>query len=190
MKKRIAIFASGTGSNAERFMEHFKLSPLAEIALVLSNNKDAGVLAKASIRQVPTAVVSNAEARSGALMTSLMAEHRIDFIVLAGYMRLIPIELTRAYDHKMVNIHPSLLPKYGGKGMYGSHVHEAVVAAKEKESGITIHKVNEVYDDGEVLFQATCTVTSEDNADTLAQKIHGLEHRHYPEVVEKLLRAL
>lgn len=190
MKKRIAIFASGTGSNAERFMEHFKASALAEVVLILSNNTDAGVLQKAKRHEVRTVVVSNKEAASGEGMTALMKQHSVDFIVLAGYMRLIPIELTRAYDRKMVNIHPSLLPKYGGKGMYGGHVHEAVIAAGEAESGITIHYVNEVYDDGEVLFQTTCNVDSGDNADALAQKIHALEHQHYPVVVEKLLTSL
>lgn len=187
MKTRIAIFASGTGSNAERFMEHFKDSNTVQIALVLSNNTGAGVLEKAHVRNVPSVVVSNKEAASGNFMCSLMDSNGIDFIVLAGYMRLIPVELTRAFDCKMVNIHPALLPKYGGKGMYGGHVHEAVIASQEKESGITIHFVNEVYDDGEVLFQAKCDVMPNDDADSLAQKIHQLEHQHYPEVVEKLL---
>jgi len=187
VKTRIAIFASGTGSNAERFMEHFKSSQAAEIALVLSNKAEAGVLEKAHIRNVPTVVVSNKEAASGEFMCSLMESHKIDFIVLAGYMRLIPIELTRAFDRRMVNIHPALLPKYGGKGMYGGHVHKAVIASEEKESGITIHYVNEVYDEGEVLFQAKCVVTPNDDANTLAQKIHQLEHQHYPLVVEQLL---
>ena len=187
MKKRIAIFASGTGSNAINFIEYFSNSQTVEIALVLSNKQDAPVLEKAASKGVKTVVVSNQQAADGAQMCQIMDDHKIDFIVLAGYLRLIPTELIRTYNQRMVNIHPSLLPLYGGKGMYGSKVHDAVIANRDKESGITVHFVNEVYDQGERLFQQRLKVDANDTPDTLAQKIHKLEHEHFPKVVEWVL---
>lgn len=189
MKKRIAIFASGTGSNAVNFINYFKASAQVEIALVLSNKADAPVLGKATSMGIITVSVTNRQAANGPFMTQLMIEHKIDFIVLAGYLRLIPTELINAFNRKMVNIHPSLLPKYGGKGMYGGKVHQAVIANQEPESGITIHYVNEVYDKGEIISQERIGVAPNDTPDSLAQKIHELEHKHFPVVVEKVLAS-
>lgn len=186
-KKQLALFASGTGSNAVNFIHYFAQSELAEIALVLSNKADAPVLEKAAALGVPTVIISNAQAANGVYMVELMQKYGIDFIVLAGYLRFIPSELIAAFKGKMVNIHPSLLPKYGGPGMYGSKVHQAVVANKEKESGITIHYVNEEYDKGTIIYQKKTTVGAGESAATLAEKIHHLEHEHYPKVVEGLL---
>ena len=190
MKKRIAILASGTGSNAEKIMEHFKDASIAEIALVLSNRANAAVLDKANRRNVSTEMLTNTEAANGEKLLAVLNEYAIDFVVLAGYMRLIPLEVAQYFEGRMVNIHPALLPKYGGKGMFGDHVHKAVIANGERESGITIHYVNEIYDDGTIIFQATCPVDSGDDANSLASKIHQLEHAHYPAVVEKLVKGL
>ena len=187
MKKRIAIFASGTGSNAVNFIEYFKNHADIEIALVLSNYYDAPVLEKAEKLGVETVAITNSAASNSGFMTSLLASYNVHFIVLAGYLRLIPSGLIKAYNANMIKIHPSLLTKYGGKGMYGGKVHQSVIDHAEKESGITIHMVNEVYDDGEVVFQAKVDVAANDNPTSLAQKIHKLEHEHFPKVVEQLL---
>ncbi len=187
MKTRLAIFASGTGSNAVNFIEYFKNHEQIEIALVLSNNNEAPVLEKAEKLGIETVAITNSAAANGSFMVSLMSSYNIHFIVLAGYLRLIPIELINEYDGNLVNIHPSLLPKYGGKGMYGSKVHEAVIANGETESGISIHIVNEIYDEGEVVFQAKTPVESNDTPTSLAQKIHKLEHEHFPRVIEGLI---
>lgn len=182
---RIAILASGSGTNAQRLMEHFSTSSIAEIALVACDQPQAGVLQRAWDRGVPCYLFGGVELRDGTLQRELEGA-RIDLLVLAGFMRLIPAALVQAWPDRILNIHPSLLPKYGGKGMYGDHVHKAVLAAGEKESGITIHLVNERYDEGQVLFQAKCPVMTGDDADALAARIHALEHAHYPTVVEKL----
>ncbi len=182
---RIAILASGSGTNAERLMEHFSSSTIAEVVLVACDQPLAGVLQRAWDRGVPCYLFGATELRDGTLQRELEGAG-IDLVVLAGFMRLLPAALVQAWPDRILNIHPSLLPKYGGKGMYGEHVHKAVLAAGEKESGITIHLVNERYDEGQVLFQAKCPVMPGDNADALAARIHGLEHAHYPAVVEKL----
>lgn len=187
MKKRLAIFASGTGSNAINFIEYFKDSETVQIALILSNKAQAPVLEKAQAKGVSTVVVSNQQAANGSHMCQVMADHRIDFIVLAGYLRLIPTELIKSFEERMVNIHPSLLPLYGGKGMYGSKVHEAVIANGDTQSGISIHFVNEIYDQGERLFQYPVKVEADDTPDSLAAKIHKLEHAYFPKSVEWLL---
>lgn len=187
MKKRIAIFASGTGSNAVNFINYFKNHDSIEVALVLSNNNEAPVLQKAESLGIETVAITNSAAANGSFMVSLLSSYNVHFVVLAGYLRLIPRELIAEYENNMVNIHPSLLPKYGGKGMYGCRVHKAVIENKEKESGITIHMVNAIYDDGEVLFRAKVDVNQDDTQDSLAQKIHKLEHAHFPKVVEALL---
>lgn len=187
MKKRIAIFASGTGSNAVNFIEYFKNHNSIEVSLVLSNNIEAPVLQKAESLGVETVAITNSAAAKGAFMVTLLSSYNIHFIVLAGYLRLIPSDLITEYDGNTVNIHPSLLPKYGGKGMYGGKVHQAVIANDEKGSGITIHMVNEIYDDGEVLFQAKVELGEGETRDSLAQKIQKLKHQHFPKVVEGLL---
>jgi phosphoribosylglycinamide formyltransferase-1 len=180
---RIAILASGSGTNAEKLMEHFNGHPSGEVALVACDRPRAMVLQRAWDHQVPSYLFNGAQLRGGALLDELEALH-IDLLVLAGFMRLIPSELVRAYPDRIINIHPSLLPKYGGKGMYGDHVHKAVIAAGDRETGITIHLVNERYDEGRVLFQAKCPVLPGDDAAALAQRVHALEHAHYPAVVE------
>lgn len=187
--KRIAILASGSGSNAQRLIEHFAGSTTAEVVVVGCDQPAAGVLQRAWDLGVPSYLFTGGELRSGTVQRELLALH-VDLVVLAGFLRLIPAEMVRAFPDRIVNIHPALLPRYGGKGMYGHHVHQAVIAAGEQESGITIHRVNEHYDEGAILFQAKCPVLPDDTPATLAARIHALEHAHYPTVVEDLLRTL
>ncbi len=186
---RIAVLASGSGSNAQRLIEHFAQHAKAGVVLVGCDQPEASVLQRAWDLGVPTYLFNGAQLRDGTVQRELQGQ-RIDLVVLAGFMRLIPAELVKAFPRRIVNIHPALLPKYGGKGMYGHHVHEAVVAAKETESGITIHYVNEHYDEGEHLFQAKCPVLPNDTPESLAARIHTLEHAHYPQVVENLVNSL
>ena len=193
MKKsrfKIAIFASGSGTNAERFFEYFKGAALAEVALLVCNKPEAYVLERARQYQVPVQLFTNQEVKAGEPVLQKLKELQIDFIILAGFLRLIPSQLVAEYPNRIVNIHPALLPKWGGKGMYGRRVHEAVKAAGEKEAGISIHYVNEQYDEGDLVFQASCPVAPEDSPAEIAQKVHRLEYAHYPKVVEKLLRQL
>jgi len=189
MRKKLAIFASGAGSNAQKIIDHFKESDKAGIALILCNKPQAGVLTIAEKEGIE-AVLINKEQYKKDGYASFLKEKGIDFVILAGFLMKIPQPLIDAYPQKIVNIHPALLPKYGGKGMYGSFVHEAVVNNKEKESGITIHYVDEHYDHGAVIFQATCEVSADDTPDTLAQKIHKLEHAHFPAVIEGIITAI
>lgn len=189
-KKRIAVFASGSGTNAERFFEHFKDSPLAEIALVCCNNPEAFVLERARRHQIPSWLFSNQEIKEATPVVQKLLEEKIDFIVLAGFLRLIPAALVSAFPDRIVNIHPALLPKWGGKGMYGMRVHESVIQAGELETGITIHFVNNNYDEGNIIFQATCSLKPGDGPEEVAKKVHKLEHEHYPRVVEQLLQQL
>ena len=184
---RIAIFASGAGGNAARIIEHFYDNPTVKVALIISNNRKAGVVDIAQKSHISTFFIDkNAFFSDKSCINDLKSEN-IDFIILAGFLWKIPDILIREYPVKIVNIHPALLPKYGGKGMYGHYVHEAVLANKETESGITIHYVDEVYDHGQVIFQARCPVMENDTPQTLAQRIHELEHKHYPIVIERLL---
>ena len=181
---QLAIFASGAGSNAKKIIEYFRGNPLIQVSLIVSNRPDAGVLQIAETEHIPAMVIEKEKFFRGNGYVEELQEKKIGFIVLAGFLWKIPSSLIRAFPGKIVNIHPALLPKYGGKGMYGAHVHEAVIAAKEKESGITIHYVDELYDHGKVIFQATCKVNEQDTAETLAAKIHLLEHEHFPKVIE------
>ncbi len=183
---RLAILASGSGSNAEKIMEYFKDSTKAQIALVASNKTDAFVLERAKKFEIPTLTFSRKEMEAGVLLEKLQAE-KIDWVILAGFLLKIPVELIRAFPDRMINIHPALLPKYGGKGMYGSFVHEAVKVAGDTETGITIHLVNENYDEGKIIFQAATEVTHKDTPDTIAHKVHALEHRYFPEVIDSLI---
>lgn len=182
-KKRIAIFASGTGSNAVNLIQSFENDSAINVAFVLSNKAEAKVLDSAQELGVPTFHFDNTQVADGQFLTSFCKEHKIDWIILAGYLRLIPPELIAAYDRRMINLHPSLLPAYGGKGMHGRNVHEAVIANKEPKSGITIHFVNEVFDQGEMIAQFHCRLTSEDTVDTLEKKIRYLEQTYLPGVV-------
>ena len=188
MQKNIAIFASGSGTNAENIIRHFQGNESARVALVVSNKPDAFVLVRAEKLGVPSLTLTRDELADGDGMADLMRLHVIDFIVLAGYLLRVPEGLLRAYPHRIVNIHPALLPRHGGKGMYGDRVHRAVVEAGERESGITIHYIDEHYDEGTTLFQAKCPVTPDDTPDDVARKVHELEYRYYPEVIERLLR--
>ncbi len=183
---RIAILASGSGSNAEKIMEYFQHAEKAEIALVASNKADAFVLERAKKFGVPTFTFSRKEMDAGLLTEKLLAEN-IDWVILAGFLLKIPDELTKTFSDRMVNIHPALLPKFGGKGMYGMYVHEAVKAAGETETGITIHLVNEDYDEGRIVFQAATSVSPTDSPEDIAQKVHALEHKHFPKVIAGLL---
>jgi phosphoribosylglycinamide formyltransferase-1 len=184
--KRLAILATGSGSNAEKIMEHFAHSSKGKVVLVAANKTTAGVLARAQKFGVPTLTFTRPELEEGLLLEKLQ-EAQVDWVILAGFLLKVPDALIRAFPNRMVNIHPALLPKYGGKGMYGHHVHEAVKAAGETESGITIHLVNEHYDEGKIIFQAATSLLPEDSAETIAAKVLALEHRYFAEVIEGLL---
>lgn len=184
--KRLAILATGSGSNAEKIMEHFAHSSKGKVVLVAANKTTAGVLARAQKFGVPTFTFTRPELEEGLLLEKLQ-EAQVDWVILAGFLLKVPDALIRAFPNRMVNIHPALLPKYGGKGMYGHHVHEAVKAAGDTESGITIHLVNEHYDEGKIIFQAATSLLPEDSAETIAAKVLALEHRYFAEVIEGLL---
>lgn len=184
--KRIAIFASGNGSNAEAIINLLKDNDVAEISAIYSNNSDAYVLERAKNHGIPSFVFNKAQFRSDEYLSQLI-NNNYDLIVLAGFMWLIPARLVDAYPDKIINIHPALLPKYGGKGMYGHFVHKTVLKNNEKESGITIHYVNHHYDEGNIILQKSCEVNKDDTADSLAARIHSLEHKYYPAIVEKLI---
>jgi phosphoribosylglycinamide formyltransferase 1 len=188
MKKNIAIFASGGGSNAERIMAHFEDNEVAQVALVVCNKSNAGVLAIAKRYNVPTLLIDRAFFYESEHILKMMAARGIDFIALAGFLWLIPSYLVKAFPNKIVNIHPALLPKYGGKGMYGHHVHVAVKAAGESESGMTIHYVNEHYDEGNIIFQTTCPISETDTATDIAHKVLTLEHTFFATTIEKVLK--
>jgi len=181
--KKIAIFASGNGSNAENIAKYLSGNTVMEIALILSNKKDAYVLERAINLKIPTCVFNRNTFYNSEEVLAILKEREIDYIVLAGFLWLIPDYLIKAFPNKIINIHPALLPHYGGKGMYGSFVHEAVHKAKDKETGITIHLVNKKYDDGEILFQTRTVINSSDTPDSIASKVHELEYKHFPRVV-------
>ncbi|KQS35957.1 phosphoribosylglycinamide formyltransferase [Pedobacter sp. Leaf194] len=190
MKKRIAIFASGSGSNAQKLMEHFKRSTDIEISLVLTNNADAYVLQRADNFEIPSHIFDKNEFYKTDEVIDLLKNLDIDFIVLAGFLWLIPKNLIEAYPGRIVNIHPAILPKFGGKGMYGDNVHNAVLAAGEAEGGITIHYVDEHYDEGEYIYQAKYKIDKNDNLEMVKFKGQQLEHLHYPRIVESLLKKI
>ena len=186
MAKNIAIFASGGGSNAEVIIEHFKNSSKGNIALIVTNNPSAGVIDRAENHEIPFYILDKGELEENEFSEVLVAME-IDFVVLAGFLKKIPSDIITAYPNKIVNIHPALLPKFGGKGMYGHHVHEAVVEAKEKESGMTIHYVNAQYDEGAIIEQHKVAIRAYDTAEDVAKKVLALEHQHYAVCIEKLL---
>lgn len=187
MKSKVAIFASGNGTNAEEIINYFQNHESVKISLILSNNPKAFVLQRAEKHKISHFVFTRKQFYKERIVDEVLKSNGIDFIVLAGFMWLIPERFVKSYPNKIVNIHPALLPKYGGKGMYGSYVHEAVVKNKEKESGITIHWVNEKYDDGNIVFQARCKLSPSDTPDDVAKKVHKLEYEHYPKVIEKAI---
>lgn len=184
--KKIAILASGSGSNAEEIMKYFGSSSKGKIELIGSNKKDAFVLERAKKFEVPTFIFNKSQLETGEV-THKLQESGIDFVVLAGFLLKIPNNLIHAYPNKIVNIHPALLPKYGGKGMYGMKVHEAVKTSGDQESGITIHLVNEHYDDGKIIFQAAVKIEPSDSPEDIALKVHQLEYKYFPNVIESLL---
>jgi phosphoribosylglycinamide formyltransferase-1 len=185
--KSIAIFASGSGTNAENIIRYFTNSETGYVSVVLSNNRKAKVHERANKLGIPSFVFTRDELAEGKPVIDKLTGYKADLIVLAGFMNKIPDALLKAFPNKIINIHPALLPKYGGQGMYGMHVHEAVVDAGEKESGITIHYINEQYDEGEIIFQATCPVLPSDTPEDVATKVHALEYEYYPPVIERLL---
>lgn len=188
--KRIALFASGSGSNAEKIAVYFADNAEVDVSLVVSNNPKAGVIERSRRLHIPVVLFDRTTFYSTDKITQLLLNQKIDLIVLAGFMWLMPTDLVRAFPDKIVNIHPALLPKFGGKGMYGHFVHEAVAAAGETESGITIHYVNERYDEGQIIFQATCPVSSTDTPDDIARNVQVLEHTHYPSIIADVLTSM
>lgn len=182
---KLAIFASGSGSNAENIINYFKDSAEVKVSLILTNNPSAGVIERGRRLNIPVIVFSKTIFTQTDDVVNLLKENGIDWVILAGFLWLVPQNLIHAFPDRIINIHPALLPNYGGKGMWGHHVHEAVVANGEKESGITIHYVNEQYDEGKVIFQAKCVLEDGETADSLASKIHELEYEHFPVVIEK-----
>jgi len=190
LKKRIAIFASGSGSNAQKLMEHFKRSTEVEIALVLTNNPDAYVLQRADSFEIPSHIFDRNEFYHTDQVLDLLKNLDIDLIVLAGFLWLIPSNILTAYPGRIINIHPAILPKFGGKGMYGDFVHKAVMEAGEQEGGITIHFVNEHYDEGEYIYQAKYKIDKGDNLEMIKFKGQQLEHLHYPRVVESIVKKI
>ena len=185
--KKIAILASGSGTNAERITRYFAAHPSIRVDMILSNRADAYVLRRAETLQIPTKVFTREELADANGVAALLQSREISLVVLAGFLWLVPPAMLKAFPNKIINIHPALLPRYGGKNMYGSRVHQAVIDAGETESGITIHRVDEQYDRGEILFRARCPVRPNDTAETLAKRIHRLEHYHFPSVIEQLL---
>jgi phosphoribosylglycinamide formyltransferase-1 len=185
--KKIAIFASGSGSNAQAIAEYFKNSAQIKVACILTNRPDAYVLERAKMLKIPSFIFDREEYYHSTKLLAILQDYNIDFIVLAGFLWLVPEYLIKAFPKRIINIHPALLPKYGGKGMYGMRVHEAVIDNGEKDSGITIHFVNEKYDEGNIIFQAHCPVNRNDTPELLAERVHLLEHEHYPKVIEKLI---
>ncbi|MDD2529648.1 MAG: phosphoribosylglycinamide formyltransferase [Bacteroidales bacterium] len=185
--KKIAIFASGNGTNLQRIAEYFKESDEIKVDIVIVNKKDAYAIERAKNLGIEYIYYNREEFYNSEKVLKTLMEREIDLIVLAGFLWLMPKNILKQFPNKIINIHPALLPKYGGKGMYGHHVHQAIVENKEKESGISIHFVNENYDEGEIIFQAKCEVGPEDTAETLADKIHILEQEHFPKIIESVL---
>ena len=190
MKKRIAIFASGSGSNAQKIMEHFKRNAEAEVVLVLTNNPQAYVLQRADNFEIPTHIFSHKEFYDTDNVIKLLKNLQVDLIVLAGFLWLVPEPLLKAFPNRIINLHPALLPKHGGKGMYGDHVHKAVLTSKDEESGITIHFVSDKFDEGEIIHQSKFKIEAGDNLEVVKFKGQQLEHHHFPRVIESLLKKM
>ena len=188
MKARIAIFASGSGTNAEEIFKYFQHHPTIKVVTLLSNNAEAFALERAKKYGTPTFVFDRKQFRETQQVLEWLHKNEVTHIVLAGFMWLVPDYLIKTFANRIINIHPALLPKFGGKGMYGMHVHAAVKAAVEKETGITIHEVNEHYDEGQIIFQAKCEVSPSDSIDEIAEKVHALEHAHYPKIIEMWIK--
>jgi phosphoribosylglycinamide formyltransferase 1 len=190
LKKNIAVFASGTGTNATNIIQYFSDQQTANVALIISNNANAGVLKIAEVNNIRSLIIQKEKFFKGDAYMPELKNASINFIVLAGFLWKIPSLIINEYRNKIINIHPALLPKFGGKGMYGNAVHEAVLSAKEKQSGITIHFVDELYDNGKTIFQTTCPVYENDTTETLAKRIHELEYKYFPKVIEELIEKI
>jgi len=185
--KQVVFFSSGSGSNAQKIIEYFYTSGIARVVMVFSNRKDAYVLQRANKLNVPAIVFDRVGFYENDFIFNQLININPDLIVLAGFLWKVPEKIVNTFSKRIINIHPALLPKYGGKGMYGEYVHRAVIENREKESGITIHYVNENYDKGAIIFQATCEVGNNDTPENLAEKIHALEHKYYPKIIEQVL---
>jgi len=190
LKKRIAIFASGSGSNAQKILEYFRDNSLAEVSIILSNNPEAYVLQRADNFETPTHVFDKEEFYQTDSIVDLLKNLQIDLVVLAGFLWLIPANLINAFPNQIINIHPALLPSFGGKGMYGDRVHQAIIEAKETESGITIHFVNENFDEGGIIYQAKYKIEPNDTLELIRFKGQQLEHLHYPKIIETIIKEL
>lgn len=188
--KKIAIFASGSGTNAQNIAEYFANDPMVSVSLILSNSPDAYVLERAEKLHIPAMVFNRSDLNEKGTVLQRLIEENINLIVLAGFLWLVPADILASYHDRIINIHPALLPKYGGKGMYGNRVHQAVYESGDKETGISIHYVNERYDEGKIIFQAFIEILPEDTPETIAQKVHKLEYEHYPEVIKGLLEKM
>jgi phosphoribosylglycinamide formyltransferase-1 len=186
----LAIFASGQGSNAVNIMSYFNQHPRISVRVVVTNNPNAGVIHRAAEFNILTYLISNEDASNTSFLHSLCENNKIDFIILAGYLRMIPKEFSGMFENRIINIHPSLLPKFGGKGMYGDNVHRAVLKAGESESGISIHFVNEAYDEGEIIHQSRCSIEPNETLESLKKKIADLEKANYPKVIEQTILGL
>lgn len=185
--KRLAIFVSGSGTNMQRIANYFSNHPDIEVSLVVCNNPDAGAIARAESLGIPLMMIDKNSFKDPVSLIEKLYKRQIDWIILAGFLWLIPKALIQAYPNKIVNIHPALLPAYGGKGMYGEKVHQAVIHNGEKQSGITIHFVNEQYDDGAIIFQQQLELQADETPESLARRIHELEYKHFPEVIAQLV---
>ena len=190
MIRHIAIFASGSGTNAENIIAYFKDREYARVQVVLTNHAQAGVIARAHRYHVPCEIFTGEDLAQPGKILSLLQKHKTDFVVLAGFLKLMPADVVKHYEGRIINIHPALLPAFGGKGMYGERVHKAVIASGATESGITIPYVNEKFDEGKIIFQDRVPVSKDDTPETLADKIHQLEYRHYPAVIDRLLQNM
>jgi phosphoribosylglycinamide formyltransferase 1 len=186
---QLAIFASGSGTNAENIIKHFQIRPGISVSCILTNNADAFVIQRARKYEIPVMVFSREDLYQTGKVLNYLILNKIDWIVLAGFLWLVPAPLIDSFPSKIINIHPALLPQYGGKGMYGDRVHKAVVENHDKKSGITIHFVNHEYDKGNIIFQATCPVEPADTPESLAAKVHDLEYKHFPRVIEEIVRG-
>jgi phosphoribosylglycinamide formyltransferase 1 len=187
MKKNIAIFASGEGTNAQRIIDYFRLSGQIRVSIIVSNKPTANVLKRAEKENIAVLIINKADFYESNTVINKLKDVKIDLIVLAGFLLMIPDSLVKAFPHKIINIHPALLPKFGGKGMYGMNVHKSVIESGEKQSGISIHYVNEHYDEGEIISQHNCEISENDTPETLALKIQKLEHEFFPKIIEKML---
>ena len=186
----IAIFASGSGSNAENIIKYFESNNDIKISLILTNNPEAFVLERANKYNIPTATFSKKEFSTTNIVPNILKKHNIDYLVLAGFLLLVPKNVIEQYEGRIINIHPALLPKHGGKGMYGDNVHKMVKECGDTESGITIHNVNEHFDSGDIIFQAVCEISPDDSADDIANKVHELEYEHFPAIIDKHINSL